>query len=230
MLVDIAIPTLNRKDRLNKCISSILKASKTDNIKLNIYFSDPFEMQYYKPYFVQCENVILKMVDWYRVPNFWNSCLKNSEADVLCYLNDDIEVHDGFFEALEQAFKSNYPDYDGVIGIKQDNLVKQNVETLQGAFGAIGLKYADRFPNRQIWCTDYNRFYADKELQLYAESINKFFYCEEAKIDHWHGSFYGEDETHKKVRLHLQEDKRTFNQRQTMGLLWGKTYDTVKKI
>ena len=120
-----------------------------------------------------------------------------------------------------------YPDTDGVLGINQSNL-PQN-QALKSAFGIKGAKFAERFPNRQVFCLDYHRFYADMELGIYANKIRKFTYCKECRITHYHPSFYPNlyDYTHTSVRKWLPTDRAMFSKRQRKGLLWGDSFQLL---
>ena len=136
-------------------------------------------------------------------------------------------MHYDTIDNIYKEYIEHFPDYDGIMGVNQSNLPPQNSKA---AFGIIGTKYADRFPNRQVWCPDYDRFYCDYEMYLYASKIGKFYFSEKTKLNHNHGAFAGEarDETHKEVRKYLETDRFMFNIRQNKKLLWGKTWEKLK--
>jgi glycosyltransferase involved in cell wall biosynthesis len=222
--LDICIPTLNRRDKLQICINSILRSAKSADIQLVIYFGMREELEYFKSIFSCIPNIQLIYLETYRVPNFWNNYLFTMTSDGLLYLNDDVQLFDNALEVILTEFPKHFPDYDGVMGICQANL--DSTQALESAFGIIGRKYADRFPIRQVWAPCYDRFFCDRELWLYAKSINKFYFCEEARLNHYHPSLNHEweDTTHNEVRKYLKQDKITFQKRQALGLLWGKSY------
>jgi hypothetical protein len=169
------------------------------------------------------------MVTNYKTTTFWNKHLLSCKSDALVYLNDDVLLFSDTLTVIEQKFKEYFPDYDGIMGLNQSNI--NSGSKVLSAYGVIGLKYADRFPRRQVWCPDYHRFYGDKELGEFAESIGKFKYCEEAKIIHLHPSVDIKqlDMTHVKVREWLKPDRTTYYERQRLGLLWGKNYTLLTK-
>jgi len=173
------------------------------------------------------EGINLKMVKNYRVPSFWNDHLKDMRADAMMYLNDDVLLFDNTVELAIETFEKEFPDNDGVLGLSQANLPEG--DTLEGAFGLIGTKFADRFPDRKAICPDYYRFYSDKELWLYSTEIGKFHYDPQIKIKHLHAAYYKDalDQTHLDVRKHLAKDKYTYNQRQSQKLLWGRNFDVI---
>ena len=97
--------------------------------------------------------------------------------------------------------------------------------------GLIGRKFAERYSNRQCFCPDYVSFYADSEVGDYAEKINKFYYCEEAKLIHYHPAFYKNevDEAHRQVRdKEANLDKVINAERKKLGLLWGKSFKLIR--
>jgi glycosyltransferase involved in cell wall biosynthesis len=227
MTLDIVIPSLNRREKLQNCLNSIFRSAKTDNIQLILYFSDNDEITYWNQYFSNIANIQLRFVAEYRVPTFWNDYLLNMKADALCYLNDDVELFEDTIEIILTQFIEKFPDYDGIMGLNQSNLY--DINKVESAFGVIGTKYADRFPNRQVWCPDYYRFYGDWELWKYAKEINKFYFCQQAQLNHYHPATNHklEDDTHKLVRTYLKQDKQTFQKRQSLNLLWGKSFTLV---
>ena len=226
MKIDVVIPTLGRLNKLKNCVNSIIKAKKDHNLKLCIFFSNESEFEefqysslalnkgfyYIFPHYLKEE---------YKAPIFWNNYLEYCYADAMCYLNDDVIVDSHMFDEIEYAFNN---DYDKIIGINQYNIPKD--QAVEAAFGAIGIKYADRFPNRQVFCPDYYRFYDDKELLEYAKSIGKFVFCEKAKLQHLHPAFNKElkDQTHNSVRAYLKQDRLTYFKRKQKKLLWGENY------
>ena len=226
MHLDIVIPTLNRKEKLTNCLNSIFHSYKGQNITLHIYFSLKEEFNYWSNWFKESSLPIeLHLLDVpYRVPDFWNSHLQKMQSDALCYLNDDILLEDDTFEVIFEEFPKAFPDYDGVMGLRQANLPKD--QTVEGAFGIIGSKYAERFPARQVWCPEYERFFGDWETWQMAKSIDKFYFCIPARIKHLHPITDKalEDKTHHEVRKHLPKDKQTFKIRQSQGLLWGQQF------
>ena len=158
-----------------------------------------------------------------------DNIFKNNESDHLDkYLNDDIEIFDDTLSVILQEFEHNFPDTDGVLGINQVNI--HDIHKVDAAFGVIGRKYAERFPDKKVWAPCYNRFFCDFELWQYAKSIGKFVFCRQAQLNHYHPSLNRdwEDSTHNEVRKYLRQDKLTFQKRQAAGLLWGKTYELLK--
>ncbi len=229
MKVDVVIPTRKRKEKLVNCLESLMIAKRNYDIDIYIYFNSQEDLNNFPVKFSKYVNkwLFLRLEPEYRVPTFWNKYLRECRADAMCYLNDDVLVKEDIFKQIIKAFVIHFPDFDGVIGLNQKNII--DLQKVESAFGVIGIKYANRFPNKEIFCLDYYRFFADFELWQYAKSINKFVFCKEAQLVHLHPAFYKdlEDETHKEVRKYLSLDKKTFRQRQLNNLIWGQTFETL---
>jgi len=229
MLLDIVIPTKNRKEKLDNCLNSVFHSVKDNLVNIWLYFSIQEELDYYKALFNNISNIHIEYLEFYRVPDFWNGHLQKTKADAICYLNDDVILFTDTIETIIREFGEKYPDYDGVMGLRQANLPKD--QTVEGAFGVIGRKYAERFPEKQVFCPDYDRFFSDWELWQYAKSINRFYFCSIARIEHLHplGNKALEDDTHKDVRKWIKGDKKTFAIRKQRNLLWGDSFKLINK-
>lgn len=220
----ICIPTLNRRDKLQVCLNSIFKGAKTDKVKVSIYFGNKEELEFFKKQLSNIPAVECNYLESYRVPDFWNARLDELKEDALLYITDDVEFYDDTIANIISEYKSRFPDTDGVMGITQANIPSS--QAVESAFGVIGTKYANRFPDRQVWPVDYNAFFCDFELWLFAKKINKFFLSSKARLFHAHPAFTGEkpDETHTSIRRFLKTDKKTFETRKSKGYLWGENF------
>lgn len=226
MILHVIIPTLKRREKLLKCLGSVEEARKLLDCYsyVYVYYSDKEDFEK--------DNVGLKnykiftrlLEKPYKASQFWNDHIREHNADIYVYVNDDIEMHPECLKFIVDEMNSYYPDLDGVIGIKQINIPQE--QACPGAFGAIGSKFANRFPDRRIMCEDFNSFYFDNELYEYANSINKFHLSSEATLVHFHPAFTGikPDETHFSNRIHLREDKIMNNKRRNNNLLWGRDF------
>ncbi len=230
MKIDIVIPTKDRKDKLDDCINSIFHSVLEYDVTLYIYFSLRNEFEYYCDLFEGTGLPIqLELLDSYRVPDFWNGHLQKMDADAMMYLNDDIICYPDMIEVIMKEFPKRFPDYDGVMGINQANLPKD--QAVEGAFGIIGSKYTTRFPDKKVFCPDYHRFYGDFELWRFAKFIDKFYFCSTARITHLHPAFSKDppDNTHKDVRIWIGKDKQTHRMRKAKNLLWGESWELINK-
>ena len=227
MTLDIVIPSLNRIAKLDTCLNSLFLADGLDQATVWIYLSDATEYQHYWSYFEFAKGKVnIIYLPEYKVPEFWNGHLKEMTADAMMCCNDDCEFHKDTITNVIQEFSKMFPDNDGIMGCMQSNAIDD--QGFRGAFPVIGRKFADRFPDRKVWCPDYYRLHADEELMLFAKSLGKFAFSEKCKIVHWHPAFGGViDTTHLKVREYREYDKKVFRMRRTRKLLWGETYQTL---
>lgn len=226
LMLDIVIPTKNRLDRLKVCIPSIQEAIKELDYQTNIIlFVDTLKD---KEELLQIfNNIEVKiMEEEYFTSRFWNKYLKNMTSDILCYLSDDIKLDKNCLKNGLKALKDL--KYDGVIGFYQEN--QKGKSNCNAAFGLISKKFSDRFPDNQAFCPEYRCFYSDEELMKYAQSIDRFIFCREAKLDHYHPVFTGQkpDETYYHYRRNKQRDVKIYNQRKARNLLWGREYILIE--
>lgn len=228
MKLELVIPTINRLKKLSNCLDSIIKAKKDNDIVLTLYFTDLKELDIISDKY-NLDWISFSVIEEYRVPTFWNKCLNLLKSDALCYLNDDIELYEDTISNICDIYPQYFPDFDGILGIHQTNLPESQV--VKTAFGIIGKKYISRFPENQVYCPDYYRFFGDYEMYLYAKEIDKFKYNKKIKLKHFHPAFDLRmvDDTHKNVRKWLPIDKIIFRERQELGWLWGKDFNLLRK-
>lgn len=227
--LDIVIPSLNRRQKLDTCLNSLFRADNLENVTIWLYLSDPVEYQHYWSYFDALKDKVkVVLLPSYRVPSFWNGHLATMQADAMFCVNDDTEFHTNAITNIISEFSTLYPDGDGVLGVTQSNALEG--QGMEGAFPVIGRTFAERFPDRKVWCPDYYRLWADKELMDYARSVGKFHASTVCKIVHWHPAFGGTvDTTHIAVREFRDLDRKTYRSRQNKGLLWGQNWDLINK-
>ncbi len=228
MKIEIVIPSLGRLEKLRKCLGSIDTARKhiDCNFYVYVYFSRENEYKLVDEFLKLYPYIFTRLLtEEYNTSTFWNNHFKDSNADITLYLNDDIVMHPNCLEEIIKSMNEHFPDLDGVIGINQENLPKD--QALQSAFGAIGVKYMERFPNKAVFCPIYQRFYGDREALDLLEKNGKFCWEEKARIIHLHPAFVKDamDETHTLVRKHLSHDKIAYLERKQKGLIWGETYE-----
>ena len=224
MIFDLVIPTYKRKDKLIRCLKSIPKAK---NLTIWLYFDN----QDFDTY----EALIKTDFRFYSViPNLkyqafgcWNRhLLTYFGADVMIYLCDDTEWYPDLFDNLQKHFEEKFPDTDGVVTFKQANLKGSD-----SAMGAIGRKFAERYPNKQCFNPNYVSFYADSDIGDYAKKLGKFYYAEDCKIIHYHPVTGVEaDETHKIIRGHDKTVDIKINKiRKEKGLLYPETLEMINR-
>ena len=190
MNVTAIIPTLWLRPRLLKrCVTSLAKSNYSP-ISL---FLGHGQLRY-----VQTVNKMLFEID----------------ADFFLLGNDDQEYYPDCIPIAVKAMMENFPDTDGMIGVRQEH------GGTQYAINLLGRKFIHRFPKNAVMCPDYTNYYNDQELCVYARSIDRFRFCEEAVAIH----HMPKDKTRKAMRSTWDKDEKTWEKRQRLGLLWGKNF------
>lgn len=227
--LDVVVPSYKRLDKLFKCVRSICEARLMCphlHIHLHLYFSVKEEMEHCMNVEAGKEWIIYHLLDKeFKASEFWNDHLARMEADVLCYLTDDV-VLDRFC-LMEGWSQMENVKYDGVVGFKINNAL--DGQPAKAAYGMLGGRYADRFPNRRVFCPDYWCFYLDEELEKYASSIGRFYFADKAMLEHYHPDFVrtAPDECHVHHRRNKPMDIAHYNARKKNNLLWGREFDLV---
>lgn len=242
MRFHIVVPTYHRPAKLEKMFNSLINqnldneliASLNDKlgISLYVYFDNNDEDSYryfsqkYGNFFLTNYKLLNRQ---YRAFGIWNLHLSTLDADGMFYVCDDIEFRPDCIMIAIKTFLEKFSDTDGLLGLNQENIKKDQDGFSANAMGLIGKKFAERFPNRQCFCPDYISFHADAELGNFARSIDKFYFCKEAKIIHYHPNYFKdlEDETHKIVREPKNIDRETWNLRRKRNLLWGQSFELI---
>ena len=237
MRIDIVIPSKGRTGKLAKCLSSVLSqvlGERISGLSIIVYMDTEEEISNYKNL---CPEPILasdyfdfRIIPFpYTAPKLWNYHLKNMTADGMMYLSDDVELLPGCIKQARMHYLLMYPRYDGVVGITQANL-EGKFDTAPAAFGLIGRAFADKFPNRAAFCPDYKHLYIDRELEMYARSIDKFWFSI-AALTHHHPCTGREfsDDTHTNIRRFKAGDKATWDERRRRNLLWGVSFEHVNR-
>jgi len=225
MKLDIVIPTLKRKDKLERTLASIRCAITNSgshvDAHIKVFYSDKEEYLNISDEsgWPWVKNFLLPEKE-FRITDFWNDRLKESTADVFCYLTDDISLDKFCLANMEPAI--NGMGFDGVLGFRIENITEREQPCL-ASFGVIGLKYADRFIDRKVFCPDYCSLFADMEFQRQAEALGKFKFVPECSLVHYHPNYMlaGNDSTHKHYRRNDSMDRKTFELRSKRNLIWG---------
>jgi len=216
MKVAIIIPTYNRLESLKRTVHSI-SAGYHSNIHIIIVIDGNNEMRpvFPAPFVTVLRNE--KRMDWiFSI----NRILKETkDADAVIYASDDLNFPQDAISKAVTAMRTHFPDSDGVISLRQ------NCPGVDSAFGLMGRKFIDRFPDCQVFCPDYTHYVSDVELGKFAKSINKFRFCEDVILEHDRPT----DKTRELGLTVLTADRATQNERIKKSLLWGKTFERVRK-
>jgi hypothetical protein len=205
-MFDIYIPTYKREAKLMRCMDSIVN-------------QDFKAVRIVVKYDTQREYVF----------RMWDRELRTMFYDWAILICDDVEFLPGCFSKLAEVCNKKFPDTDGIVGYNQINIPPDADGFSKSAQIAIGRKFVERFGEHRVHCPDYRSFGADAELGHFADSVRKFYFCEEAQMIHHHPAHCpGEmDETHVVMRAGdtVQVDNDKYQQRVVQrGWTWGKDF------
>lgn len=221
MYVNIIIPTYKRFESLKRTMNSI---KNSDYGKIFTYIvADGFDDR--NDHFKNNQTTIIynsERKDW---PYSMNKALGQIDGDLFLYGADDIQFYPDCISRLVEAMKNIYSSGDGIIGLKQRQ------KRSGGAFGLMGKKFVERFPDRAVFCPDYIHFGSDAELRNFAVKMGLFYYCTDALVTH-DRSFRREgsyDETFQLGREMRDRDLGTYKMRRRKGFLWGENFHRLHK-
>ena len=142
MKLDVVIPTFMREGKLKRALSSVRGAMDQcrgdPEVQVRVFYSNPEEWQAARREmawdWIQCELLPNRE---FKLPEFWNDRLKESIADAMCYLTDDVLLNKYCLAIAMMELKKL--EMDGVVGFNIENITEPYQPCL-AAFGIIGLK------------------------------------------------------------------------------------------
>lgn len=214
--VNVCIPTIDRFDLIRRTIQSIIKSDyKKISITIivdagrGLYFERLLKYYCIKPFFPVSVLFNEKRLGW---PRSLNRIFRNTDHDFYFYASDDLTFQPNTISKAMADMKRLFPDGDGVIGITQ-----QLGKFCPAAFGLVGKKWINRFPDRKMMYPKYIHFCSDSELWRYARSIKRF-YLSKAMVHH-NRPF---DNCKKLAQTTLARDRRIWFPRRDSNRFWPK--------
>lgn len=215
MKVNIIIPTYDRAEKLERAIKSIIGGDHRDvEIFVIIDGNSGYRMDSVNSFVTVFRNEERK--DWVYSMN--RVLREMGDMDAAIYASDDLQFPSYALSKATAVLREQFPDGDGVISLKQ------SCAGVDSAFGLMGGKFIERFPNRQVFCPDYIHYVSDVELGKFAKSINRFYFCGDVVLQHERAN----DKTRELGLKVLDIDRATEIERVRRGFLWGRTFERVK--
>ena len=146
-----------------------------------------------------------------------NKAMKRTKGDAVIYASDDLIFHHYCISNAVKAMKEHFPDTDGLIALKQVNKESGT------AFGLLGRKFINRFPDSAVFCPDYIHYASDTELGRMAKRFGLLHQCREAMIGH--SKLH--DNTYMLAREVKYHDKRIWSRRKKKRFLWGLNFELI---
>ena len=222
MYVNIIIPAYKRFESLRRTLYSI-KVSDYKETHTTIVV-DGFKDDRYAQ-LKDGQTTLISNSERKGWPGSMNKALKLIEGDLFLYGADDIAFYPDCISKLVESMNNLYPSGDGLISLKQ--VQKRS----GGAFGLMGNKFVERFPERTVFCPDYAHFGSDTELRDFATKAGLYYYRTDAVV--WHDRSFRSEAVHDEAftigRAARAGDLRTYERRKRKRYLWGENFHRLHK-
>jgi len=218
MKVVIAIPTCSfeRFPLLKQMVKSIQAGTYKNIHPIIIADGSP---RIYEAARNQLKNVSVllnkKRIDWVAS---MNNTLKAFDSDFYIYASDDLIFPEDCIENAMKTMQKRFPDGFGLVTIGKKN---------RSAFGLIGRRLVEHFPNRQVFCPDFIHYGGDSELYLAVEKLGIFAYPPERESQVLHARM--KDETWRLARGIRARDREIYMKRRKRNWKWGVDFNLVTK-
>lgn len=145
-----------------------------------------------------------------------NRVLREFDSEYYIYASDDLIFPLDCIKNAMKTMRKCFPDGFGVISLSKRT---------KCIFGLLGRKFADHFPNRQVFCPDFIHYGADSELFRIVKKLGKYAYPpeRESQVEH----FRLKDETRQFARKARNRDGRLKYKRQEKGYRWGIDFNLI---
>jgi len=214
--ITIAIPTCSssRIPMLIKTVESI-QAGKYKNVH-PVILADG-NPRIYEEANKRLHNITVianeKRMDWvFSV----NRIFKEFDSDYYIYASDDLNFRPDSIKYAMAKMQECFPDGFGVIALAKKN---------KCTFGLLGRKFADHFPNRQVFCPDYIHYASDSELMRCVRALGTYAYPPERTSMVLHARL--KDETWRLARRVRDRDHAIRDKRIGKGYLWGVDFNLI---
>lgn len=212
--VNVCIPTIDRLGLIGQTIGSIINGHYK-NLSITIIVDDGRKEYFDRLKMTAGRHPQIKLMfnpkrlGW---PKSLNRIFRETDDDYYFYASDDLHFNLDTITKAMADMKKLFPDGDGVIGITQ-NLGK----FCPAAFGLVGRKFINRFPDRKLMYPRYIHFCSDSELWRYSRKIKRF-HLSKAAVHH-NRPF---DNCKKLAQTTLARDRRIWFPRRDSGRFWPK--------
>lgn len=214
MHIDILIPTYDRLEPLKKCIKSIVDSDYKNLSTVIIVDGNKKMLDGLKDEPIEILFNPERMDYVFSI----NKAMKHTAGDAVLYASDDLLFWPDCISNAVKAMKEHFPDTDGLVVLKQVH------KESGSAFGLLGRKFINRFPDSAVFCPEFIHYAGDTELKRFARSIERFYQCREAIVDHSRPH----DNTRTLAREVKRHDKRTHSRRKERRFIWGYNFERIR--
>jgi len=212
--VNVCIPTIDRFGLIRKTVESIFNGDYK-NLSITIIVDDGRKVYFDRLKMTKGRHPQVKMMfnekrlGW---PKSMNRIFRETDYDFYFYASDDLDFNLDTITKAMADMKRLFPDGDGIIGITQ-----QLGKFCPAAFGLVGRKWVNRFPERRMFYPRYIHFCSDSELWRYSRQVKRF-HLSKASVHH-NRPF---DDSKKLAQTTLTRDRRIWFPRRDSGKFWPK--------
>jgi len=214
MHVAILISTYDRLELLKRCIKSIVDSDYKD---VSIFVVVDGNKSLFNKLLGEPITMILNEKRMGYVFSMNRALREMGEADAVLYASDDLMFHSNCISNAVRAMKEHFPDNDGLVALKQTQ------KESGVAFGLLGRKFINRFPDSAVFCPEYVHYASDTELGRMAKHFGLLYQCREAIVGH----LKMQDNTFNLAQEVKVHDKRIHQRRKRKGFLWGKNFERL---
>lgn len=212
MRVNVLISTYDREESLKRTVRSVAESDYKDVVVCVVVDGN---RELFTKLLGQPTNMILNKKRKDYVFSMNRGLQEFEDADFVIYAADDIEFPVNGISLAMKAMEERFPDGDGLVGLNQ------NCAGIDSAFGLMGRKFIERFPEMKVFCPDYVHFVSDAELGAFAKSIGKFHFCKEVVLKHERAQH---DKTFMFGMSAWGRDLAMQIERNGKGFLWGSNF------
>jgi len=147
-----------------------------------------------------------------------NRVLKEFDSDYYVFASDDLVFPRDCLKCTMARMQECFPDGFGVVSMGKKN---------KTTFGLFGRKFADHFPDHQVFCPDYIHYAGDSELERTVKNLGKYAFPpkRDSSVNH----FRLKDDTWRLARTVRDRDHTIRNERWKKGYIWGIDFNLITR-
>ena len=147
-----------------------------------------------------------------------NRVLKEFDSDYYIFASDDLVFPPDCIKCAMARMQECFPDGFGVVSIGKKN---------KTTFGLFGRKWADHFPDRQVFCPDFIHYAGDSELMRTVRTLGKYAFPpkRDSSVQHHRPK----DDTWRLARGVRTRDHAIRNERYEKGYMWGVDFNLITR-
>ena len=147
-----------------------------------------------------------------------NRVLKEFDSDYYIFASDDLVFPSDCIKCAMARMQECFPDGFGVVSIGKKN---------KTTFGLFGRKWADHFPDRQVFCPDFIHYAGDSELMRTVRELGKYAFPpkRDSSVQHYRPK----DDTWRLARGVRTRDHAIRNERYEKGYMWGVDFNLITR-